>query len=91
MEIEGQGENGRLDAAANAFREGLNIDFDINNYSEHALSVGSNSKACAYVQMTDSDDELRFGVGVHDDILLASVLALTSAINRYFREGKGVK
>lgn len=91
MEIEGQGTDGRLDAAANAFRDNLHIDFDINDYAEHSLSVGSKSKACAYVQMTDEDDELRFGVGVHEDILLASVYALTSAINRYYREGKGVK
>lgn len=89
-DITGKG-NGRLDAVANAIRKYLDIDFDIEDYSEHSLSVGSTSKACAYVQMTDADNEHRFGVGVDDDIILASIYALVSAINRYFREGKGVK
>ena len=88
MDIEGRSESGRLDAVANALRENLNINFYINDYTEHSLSVGSKSNACAYVQITDEDEELRFGVGVYDDILLASVHALISAINRYYREGK---
>lgn len=41
--------------------------------------------------MTDEDGEHRFGVGVDDDIILASIYALVSAINRYYREGKGEK
>lgn len=89
-DITGKG-NGRLDAVANALRHFLKIDYDIEDYSEHALSIGSTSKACAYIQMTDEDGEHRFGVGVDDDIILASIYALVSAINRYYREGKGEK
>ena len=90
FDISGKG-NGRLDAVANAIRKHFKIDFDIEDYSEHSLSIGSASKAVAYVQMTDEDNEHRFGVGVDDDIILASIYALFSAVNRYYREGKGLK
>lgn len=90
FDISGKG-NGRLDSVANAIRKHFKIDFDIEDYSEHSLSIGSASKAVAYVQMTDEDNEHRFGVGVDDDIILASVYALFSAVNRYYREGKGLK
>lgn len=90
FDISGKG-NGRLDSVANAIRKHFKIDFDIEDYSEHSLSIGSASKAVAYVQMTDEDNEHRFGVGVDDDIILASIYALFSAVNRYYREGKGLK
>lgn len=81
MDITGRG-NGRLDAVANALRKSLNLTFDILDYSEHSLTSGSTSKACSYVQVYDCMKEDRFGVGIHDDIIAASIYALFSAINR---------
>ncbi len=80
-DITGKG-NGRLDAVANALRSNLGLTFDILDYSEHSLAKGSNSQAVAYVQIDDCMNEERFGVGVHDDIIAASIHALFSAINR---------
>lgn len=74
--------NGRLDAVANALRQNLGLTFDILDYSEHSLSKGSSSKAVAYVEIMDCMEEDRFGVGVDDDIIAASIHALVSAINR---------
>lgn len=74
--------NGRLDAVANALRQNLGLTFDILDYNEHSLSAGSSSKAVAYVEIKDCMEEDRFGVGVHDDIIAASIHALVSAINR---------
>ncbi len=74
--------NGRLDAVANALRQNLGLTFDILDYSEHSLSKGSSSKAVAYVEIMDCMEEDRFGVGVNDDIIAASIHALVSAINR---------
>ncbi len=88
--IMGQGD-GRLDAVANALRDNMNIDFDVQDYSEHSLTSGSKSQACAYVQLSDPNHEDRFGVGVNSDIMKASIDALFSAINRYYREAKGMK
>lgn len=80
-DIIGRG-NGRLDAVANALRQNLGLTFDILDYSEHSLSAGSTSQAVAYVEIKDCMEENRFGVGVHDDIIAASVQGLVSAINR---------
>ena len=80
-DIVGRG-NGRLDAVANALRTHLGLTFDILDYNEHSLSKGSNSTACAYVEIMDCMNEDRFGVGVNDDIVAASIQALVSAINR---------
>ena len=74
--------NGRLDAVSNAIKQHLGIDYSNLNYTEHALSTGSESKAVTYVGITGSDGKVYWGVGVHDDIIAASICALISAINR---------
>ena len=78
----GQG-NGRLDAVSNALMRHFKITFNINSYEEHALNRGSNSKACSYVsiQMEDQNKEY-WGAGIDDDIIVSSVYALISAVNR---------
>ncbi|MBQ0064964.1 MAG: 2-isopropylmalate synthase [Firmicutes bacterium] len=81
MDIVGRG-NGRLDAVANAMRKHCNLTFDIKDYRESSLGQGSNSKACSYIQLKDCIKEDRFGVGVDDDIMASSIIALFSALNR---------
>lgn len=78
--------NGRLDAVANALRDNLDLSFDIIDYNEHSLSKGSSSQACAYVEIIDCMKETRFGVGINDDIIAASILGMVSAINRAVNE-----
>ena len=48
---------------------------------EHSLSRGSSSKALAYVGIT-AHEKLIWGVGMDEDIIKASINALTAAINR---------
>ena len=80
--LEGKG-NGRLDAVANGLRQtGYHFDYKFITYSEHAISADSNSKAAAYVCIADKNDNYYWGVGTHADIILASVNALVSALNR---------
>ena len=75
--------NGRLDAVSNALRKTkYNFEYDFITYSEHALSPESDSKAAAYICIADKKDRRYWGVGIHDDIILASVNALVSALNR---------
>ena len=59
-------------------------------YTEHALSRGSSSKALAYVGIT-AHDKLVWGVGMDEDIIKASINALTTAINRAGIETLGKK
>jgi 2-isopropylmalate synthase len=80
--LEGSG-NGRLDAVRNALTK-TKYDFDYNfiTYYENAISPDSNSKAAAYVCIADEKGRKYWGVGTQADIILASVNALVSAINR---------
>lgn len=81
LDLVGKG-NGRLDAVSNAIKKGLGLQYTITTYSEHALTQGSTSKAVAYVCITTSDSKNHWGVGIHDDIIAASIKALFSAINK---------
>lgn len=83
LKLEATG-NGRLDAVSNALkRTKYHMDeFKFITYSEHAMSNDSNSKAAAYVCIADKYDNQFWGVGTHADIILASVNALVSALNR---------
>lgn len=75
--------NGRLDAVSNALKKTpYTFDYTFVTYSEHALEADSNSRACAYVAIADKSGKLTWGVGIHKDIILASINALVSAINR---------
>lgn len=80
--ISGKG-NGPLDALCAGLRAMLGIDFEICEYTEHALERSSASKAATYIAIKDNDDEKIFwGAGVHQNINTASIYALISAVNR---------
>ena len=86
--------NGRLDALSNALRNNTSVKFDIMDYKEHSLTKGSTSKAVSYVKIKDCRNLDQWGVGIHEDIITSSVLALFSALNRALKqrraqEGKG--
>lgn len=75
--------NGPIDAVKSAISEYLNVDFKILDYSEHALAMGSNAKAAAYIQVLDKNSgRITFGVGESSNITRASIRALFSAVNR---------
>jgi 2-isopropylmalate synthase len=74
--------NGRLDAIANAMKKHFDMKFSLICYEEHALQVGSNSQACAYVGIQKPDGAVSWGAGIRNDIIDASAYALISAINR---------
>ena len=74
--------NGRLDAVSNALKKSLGIEYSNLTYTEHALTAESSSKAVTYVSITFPDGKVSWGIGVHDDIISASINALICAINR---------
>lgn len=73
--------NGRLDAISNAVQNGLNIKYSDLVYKQHALEVGSSSKAISYVGITAENGKVYWGSGIDTDIMTSSVKALFSAIN----------
>ncbi|MDD6390658.1 MAG: 2-isopropylmalate synthase [Firmicutes bacterium] len=85
FKLKGKG-NGRLDAVMNALRQGpYKLDYEFVTYHEHALESESNSRAASYVAIA-KDSKLYWGVGVHNDIIYASLNALSCAINRALTE-----
>lgn len=78
--LRGEG-NGRLDAVSNAIKDGFGLEYTISTYSEHAIEQTSKAKAASYVGITTADGKVYWGVGIHTDIVVASVKALVSAIN----------
>jgi|TARA_R100000501_G_scaffold13654_3_gene24960 2-isopropylmalate synthase len=76
--VSGRG-NGLISSVTAALREGFDLTLDVVNYSEHALSGGSDARAAAYVECTDARGDTVFGVGMDEDIATASVRAVLSA------------
>ena len=74
--------NGPLDAFCTALRVGLDLQFSLHSYHEHALARGSSSKAVSYIEIYDQDEEGWWGAGVDTDIIVASIKSLLSALNR---------
>ncbi len=81
VDVSGEG-NGPIDAFFNAVH-GQKMDrFTFVDYKEHAVSVGSDSQAVAYVQLRDENGKNVFGVGLSHNINLAPLRAILSAVNR---------
>ena len=57
------------------------MDFDVVDYAEHALGQGADATAVAYVETAHGvDSTLRWGVGVHPNIITASLMAVLSGL-----------
>lgn len=73
--------NGRLSAVSNAVKQYFGISYELTTYEEHSLSKGSSSRAVTYVGVS-MHDKLHWGVGIHEDIIVASIHALCAAVNQ---------
>ncbi|HEY8534074.1 MAG TPA: 2-isopropylmalate synthase [Micromonospora sp.] len=76
--------NGPIDAYVNALQS-LDIKVRVLDYTEHAMSAGGDAKAAAYVECSAKDRTL-WGVGIDENIVTASIKAVTSAVNRAYRD-----
>jgi len=77
--------NGPIAAFVDALRQGLGAEIDVVDYAEHALGQGADASAVAYVETTDGEGALRWGVGTHPNIITASLRAVLSALGRRAR------
>lgn len=77
--------SGRLDSVTNALENAVGKNVNVEEYTEHALSEGSNSLAVSYVCIS-ADGKKYWGAGQHPDIIDSSVKALVSAINRMLED-----
>jgi 2-isopropylmalate synthase len=75
--------NGPIAAFVDGLRRELGADVDVVDYAEHALGQGADATAVAYVETAQgSDGALRWGVGVHPNIITASLMAVLSGLAR---------
>jgi 2-isopropylmalate synthase len=81
--LEGSG-NGPIAAFVSALST-LDVDVRVLDYAEHALSAGGDAKAAAYVECAVGERVL-WGVGLDASIVIASLKAVVSAVNRFERE-----
>jgi 2-isopropylmalate synthase len=74
--------NGPIDAFIKSL-SGIGLTgLEVVTYDEHAITKGSDSKAIAYIQLSDEKGNKAFGVGISSNINLASIKSIVSAINR---------
>ena len=71
--------NGPIAAFVQAINSQLHIPIEVLDYAEHAVGAGAAAQAAAYVELR-CDGVLRWGVGVHESIVTASLRAVLSAM-----------
>lgn len=82
VQLESRG-NGPIDAFFNALGQAGIEGYSFISYSEHAISMGSDSRAVAYIELRVPGGRRIFGVGTEHNINFASVKGILSAINRF--------
>jgi 2-isopropylmalate synthase len=80
--------NGPIDAVVQA----LALPVRVQSYEERGIGEGANARAAAMVELAvDGVPGSAFGVGIHPNIVTASVLAIISGVNRVAsREGSRI-
>ncbi|KAF1023476.1 MAG: 2-isopropylmalate synthase [Paracidovorax wautersii] len=85
VRFEGTG-NGPLDALVNA----IGLPVTLHHYEERAMGHGANATAVAYAEVARTDAaSSTFGVGMHANILTASIQAVVSGVNRLYARAEG--
>ena len=81
VNIKGKG-NGPIDAFFNALATVGITGYKFVDYSEHAISIGSDAKAVSYIHLSSDNGKQLFGVGISHNINYASIRGILCAINR---------
>ena len=81
ISIKGEG-SGPIGAFFIAIREIGITGYEFIDYSEHAIAVGSDSKAISYIHLKNPQGKDVFGIGVSHNISYASMKGIICAINR---------
>lgn len=81
-ELKGTG-NGPISSLANALQS-IGIELDVADYKEHAIGGGRDVKAASYIECTAAGSNQKvWGVGVHEDVVQSSLIALLSAASNF--------
>lgn len=80
-QLTGKG-NGPIAAFFDALTQENTPEVEFMSYAEHSLGKGASSKAVSYIEVKRRDGTIFFGAGVDNNIELASIKAVVSALNR---------
>jgi 2-isopropylmalate synthase len=83
--IFGEG-HGPIDAFVQALNKQFELGVRILDYDEHAVGGGADAAAVCCVELRAGESDPVMGVGIHRNILTASLNAITSALNRAVRD-----
>jgi 2-isopropylmalate synthase len=86
--IEGVG-NGPIDAFVDALKTTYGVEFSFLDYHEHAVGRGANATAACYVQLQDEKGRVVHGVGIDPNIVMASLKAVLSGMQRVMAGQQG--
>lgn len=81
VKVEGKG-SGPIEAFFNALDQVGITGYEFVDYSEHAIAVGSDSKAISYIHLKNPKGKDIFGIGVSHNIGYASLKGIICAVNR---------
>jgi 2-isopropylmalate synthase len=87
--IQGEG-NGPIAAFVAALDEQCGLAVSVRDYHEHAMGGGATATAAAYLEV-ELDGETSWGVGIHANIVTASLRAVVSGVNRLARRADRVR
>jgi 2-isopropylmalate synthase len=74
--------SGPIDAFVHALNKEFGFEVRILDYDEHAVGSGADATAVSFVELRAGDSDPVAGVGMHRNILTASLNAIMSALNR---------
>ena len=83
--LHGQG-NGPIDGFVDAMRKEAGLAFDISDYREQSMGIGANAAAIAYIDLRLSDGTTLYGIGIDKNIVVASLKAVVSGVNRALKK-----
>ncbi len=88
--------NGPIDAAMTSLLKMTGLSLRLLDYHQHAITQGADAQGASYIALTGAEGEQIFGVGLHTNVIVSSLMALVSAFNaawarraQYEGEGKG--
>ncbi|KAL6908780.1 hypothetical protein GGI43DRAFT_420423 [Trichoderma evansii] len=82
FKLRGRG-NGPISSMAAALKN-VGIDLDVHDYKEHAIGEGTSVKAASYIECKPAGSKQTvWGVGIHEDVVQSSLLALLSAASNF--------
>jgi 2-isopropylmalate synthase len=78
--VSGRG-NGLISSVVATLDEAFGVKLEVRDYSEHAMSKGSDARAAAYLECATPNGGTVWGVGIDEDVATAGVRAVLSAAN----------